>query len=532
VKDIVTVTFTNDGDNSDDDNGAPTIKLTGLKFNVGAGVATGALNLKLTADGTGTAPTLATPVKVGDIRNSKLTVSSIVTGKPGTALEISTVTASDVTKNAINGVEIVFKLNNGTWTKEGKLTGPSGVTFDDGDIAGGVLTFKVKTGTIPTAANTYTLKGAKAKATAAGLVSLEVKDKDGNPVGGNVDVISAVDTSRIGGVDRYTTAAQLYDEEFKGNDEFVLVSGENFPDALSASYLASSEAIGVLLTKPNSLPQEVSRIIARDEVETVYIVGGTAAVSTAVENQIKAMHVGNNPSKGMVSVVRYAGADRYATNAAVNLYDGVGSSNRAIVATGANFADALVVGPMIWNEEYPLVLTNGASLSASARTVLVNMEIDEVVIVGGTSAVSENVEKQISDLGITIAHRIAGADRTETAALIAEWAVNGLEKTSKYDKLDGLGFDSATAHIARGDNFADALAAGMNVGSKNRYDADEDEYYFGQVILLSGNPNSLGGGAATYLNGKAGEVTGFRAIGLTGAVSNNVLNQAAAALAG
>ena len=151
-------------------------------------------------------------------------------------------------------------------------------------------------------------------------------------------------------------------------------------------------------------------------ITTVYIVGGTAAVSTNVSNAIAAMHVSNNNANAFINVIRVAGADRYATNNQVDLFNGASAVNTAIVAVGSNFADALAVAPVVVTKKFPLVLTNGPSLSASAQSTLVNLGIKNVIIVGGTSAVSAATEASIKALGITIAYRIAGADRTQTAA--------------------------------------------------------------------------------------------------------------------
>ncbi len=50
--------------------------------------------------------------------------------------------------------------------------------------------------------------------------------------------------------------------------------------------------------------------------------------------------------------------------------------------------------------------------------------------------------------------RLAGADRYGTAAAVAAWAV------------DDLGADPAIVSLARGDLFADALAAGVLAGNR------------------------------------------------------------------
>ncbi len=114
---------------------------------------------------------------------------------------------------------------------------------------------------------------------------------------------------------------------------------------------------------------------------------------------------------------------------------------------------------------YSLVLTPGAALAPGSRSSLIDNDVTKVIILGDTNSVSANVEQQIKDLGITVAYRIAGADRTLTSALIAKWGVTGTStdafpKTTAYAALKGTdSFDDDGAFIANGSNFPDALAA-------------------------------------------------------------------------
>ncbi len=282
-------------------------------------------------------------------------------------------------------------------------------------------------------------------------------------------------TTREGGADRYGTAALLFNNEFGAGvvapqtpaTSAVIASGVNFPDALSANYLAGINSTGVLLTDPNVLPSQTQQILTNGKVATVYIVGGTAAVSQNVQNAIMAL---KNPTSGLnLSVIRISGADRYQTNEQVDLSTGVTSTTAttAIVVTGEKFADALSVGPIVANNHYPLVLTPTAALGSAASTTLTALGITHADIAGGTSAVSTSVETAVKGLGITIDNRLAGADRTETASQVADWATTATATTfaeSGYSGTKGLGFTTATANLARGDNYPDALAAGASLG--------------------------------------------------------------------
>ena len=209
-------------------------------------------------------------------------------------------------------------------------------------------------------------------------------------------------------------------------------------------------------------------------------------------------------------------------------------STTAVVATGTGFADALAVGPEVVNQKFGLVLTNPTSLTPAAAASLGMYKA--VVIVGGTGAVSANVETQIKALGLTVAYRLAGTDRTQTAQAIANWATLGVPAVgTTYAAQTALGFTKTAVHVARGDIFADALAAGPVAAAFNTAGAGATK---GTVILLTINPTSIGAGAPAYVSGLAGATAGaanvgtVNGLGLGGAVPTAQLDSVALAILG
>jgi len=521
VKDQLVITLTNSAAAGD----FYTLTVSGQKIDVGSAVP------PTTAPAGVTETTNGVPVAPGDvvatIANTKLTVSKVVAMTPtATNVAVGDITASDVGSMHITGA-INYVLDNGAIWNAGTtpaMAGPAGLTWTFTGQGSGTLT-ATPAGTAPTTASTYTLSKATIDAGGAGPVTVTAS-YGANTIGAAKTPLAAAAVSKwTGGVDRYATAAQLFTSKFPSGgpaNAAVLASGANFPDALSANNLASRLSTGVLLTTPTALVQPTQQAIITGGLTTVYIVGGTAAISQSVQNSLAAMHVSNSPLAPLVNVIRIAGADRYATSNAINLYaDGNATANTsggtAVVATGANFADALAIGPAVWDQGFELVLTDPASLSAAAQSTLVNLGVANVIIVGGTSAVSANVESQIKALGINIAYRIAGADRTQTAAQIATFETAGLPAAGAYAALGSLGFGVATVNIARGDTFPDALAAGAVEGANS------------QVILLTSSPAVLGAGIPSFLSGSA---TGtLNALGLTGAVNVSTMQAAVASLA-
>jgi putative cell wall-binding protein len=104
-----------------------------------------------------------------------------------------------------------------------------------------------------------------------------------------------------------------------------------------------------------------------------------------------------------VTVDRLAGADRYATMSAildeVARTGGGKTYDSAVIATGQNYPDALAASGLA-GLHGPIVLTRGDAPSPEARAQLEKLKVKEGVAIGGTSAISDNVLGQLSQMGI------------------------------------------------------------------------------------------------------------------------------------
>jgi putative cell wall-binding protein len=97
-------------------------------------------------------------------------------------------------------------------------------------------------------------------------------------------------TNRISGANRYDTAVAISKEAFPTGAEVVYVAvGTNFPDALAGAAQAAAWGAPILLTPTDALPQTVIDEITRLDPYAIIILGGTAVISPAVENQLKAL---------------------------------------------------------------------------------------------------------------------------------------------------------------------------------------------------------------------------------------------------
>jgi putative cell wall-binding protein len=237
-------------------------------------------------------------------------------------------------------------------------------------------------------------------------------------------------------------------------DTVIVATGTNFPDALAATGLAGIEGAPVVLTAPDSLSTQAKETIQALSPSTIYIVGGTGAVSSAVENTLKTLVA--DPSK----VIRSAGASRTATALDIYAKGGNAWGSTAIIACGSSFADALSISPYAYTEKAPVFLADSkVGLDADTITTLKAAigagAITHIVIVGGTGAVPDAVEVQLGykTENTTIFTRLGGANRYATSALIAAH----IESASA-----SLGFHQIA--VATGANFPDALAGGAFAG--------------------------------------------------------------------
>ncbi|MBW3662383.1 MAG: cell wall-binding repeat-containing protein [Actinobacteria bacterium] len=204
---------------------------------------------------------------------------------------------------------------------------------------------------------------------------------------------------RFGGEDRFATAALIAAEVIGDGTLAYIVEGLNadpargWPDAVSASGLASAEQRPILLVTTDTMPAATRDAIRDLGITQVRIVGGPVAVSLAVER-----HLERDLDLGLV---RLAGQDRYETSRVVaELAAASGLNPQATwLATGAKFPDALVAGPAAAATGGVLLLVHESDLARSEATEqwLRSRPLPGLVVrlVGGPGAISTAVENTI-----------------------------------------------------------------------------------------------------------------------------------------
>lgn len=291
---------------------------------------------------------------------------------------------------------------------------------------------------------------------------------------------------RLAGADRFATAVAVSQSAYPSTAPVVYVAnGLNFPDALSAGPVAAKQDGPLLLTLPGGVRSDVKAEISRLHPARIVIVGGTSAVSPAVETTLKAI----------APVTRIAGDDRFATSQQLASSAFPHTAPTVYLATGRNFPDALSAGAAAAAAGGPVLLINGEADRLDPETVslLSKLAPSTVNLVGGKAALSDGILGQTSQLMPTATvTRIAGDDRFATSAKVA------------------LSVGTAThAYVTSGENFPDALVGSALAGKHHlplyviRSWCQDDAITVSQAALgvtevsLLGGPNAIQTSATT-----------------------------------
>ncbi len=252
---------------------------------------------------------------------------------------------------------------------------------------------------------------------------------------------------RLYGNGRYDTMQAIVEEGFtKAGGTLVIATGENFKDALAASGLAGLYDAPIILTNGKNLSSQASALIRSLKPTRVFIAGGTFAISDNVFNQIKQV--------SGVTPKRIFGNTSADTSAKLAL-EGKGrwsSEGIAIIATNKSFKDALSVSPISYAMGYPIFLAaDGKTLTNDEISALKELDIKKAIIVGGTGAVTPDVERVLNANNISVLTRLGGRNGVETSAIIARYGL-------------GLKLSANKMGVATSQNYPDALAGAALCG--------------------------------------------------------------------
>lgn len=307
--------------------------------------------------------------------------------------------------------------------------------------------------------------------------------------------------TRLAGPDRVATAAEVVEHVFAERGDTaaetttaLVARDDAFPDALAAAGLAGATDAPVLLTHHDELPARTREALDRLDVGEITLLGGEKAITAAVAEEARQRY----------AVDRLAGEDRYATaaelaRAAARHGDG-GAADTVLVVRGDTYADALTAGPAAFADGRPVLLTHRDRLAEPTAAVLDELAPRRALVLGGPAAVGDAPVAALRGRGIAV-ERIAGPHRAATAAAMA-------------DHLVAEGWPAQSAVLARGDDFADALAAAPLAGRARA------------PILLAARPATLGGATSGWLAQRCPRTRGVQAVGGAAALTPSVLDDA------
>jgi putative cell wall-binding protein len=296
--------------------------------------------------------------------------------------------------------------------------------------------------------------------------------------------------NRYGGDTRYETAAMIARQAFPdGASEVLLVSGEAYADALTASGYAGARHIPILLTDKALLPEETRTLMMDWGVKKVLIVGGTGVITDDIRIQLYAF-----ANVEFENIDRVGEADRFATARALYQYGlkngtftGKGT---CVVTSGSVFADAVSISPWSYSGGWPVFLADGEGGIDS--TSLEDMKnFDTKYIIGGTARITEAAKTALG----SGAKRLGGADRYLTSEMIAETFAGGT--TPLYNRsaftsgMDGHLVDALVGSVLQGTRKAPLLLidgetgpavelAGMNFKKDG---VEEFEVFGGETVM-------------------------------------------------
>ncbi|WLR55512.1 bifunctional 2',3'-cyclic-nucleotide 2'-phosphodiesterase/3'-nucleotidase [Mesobacillus subterraneus] len=118
-------------------------------------------------------------------------------------------------------------------------------------------------------------------------------------------------------------------------------------------------------------------------------------------------------------VDRLAGLDRFETAIDISK-EGWESAETVVLVRSDEFADALAAAPLAYKYNAPILLTKPNTLHEDTKAEIKRLGAKRVVIVGGTGAVSSQIQSTLSSKMKLWVKRLGGENRFETAALVAE----------------------------------------------------------------------------------------------------------------
>lgn len=203
---------------------------------------------------------------------------------------------------------------------------------------------------------------------------------------------------RVGGGDQYQTGVAVAErlgavgELGTAGKTAIIASGEVFADALVAGPLSAQSKLPVLLTSQDGLHESVAGYLQSAGIERVVLMGGTAALSDAVEDAIGDLDIA---ADRMAGATRFETATLTAAYAAKHAGAGCFAGATAGLARARVPFDSFSAAPLLARKCAALVLTEPKKVPGSTAEYLdgvrgaAGTDDAELLVFGGDAAVSQ-----------------------------------------------------------------------------------------------------------------------------------------------
>lgn len=191
-------------------------------------------------------------------------------------------------------------------------------------------------------------------------------------------------TIRLNGNDRYETNVSILNhvQVTKGTPVFI-VSGNNFPDALSVSGISAIRKYPILMVDKNTLNSKTEEYLKNLQPSKIYMIGSSYTISDNIENKIKSICDS--------TIERVYGKDRYDTS--VKLYKSfITDKTNVVLASGKNFPDALSSTLLSVNNNTTTLLVG--DLLKSEHTSIIK-SCKNLYILGGEGSIKTSLIENI-----------------------------------------------------------------------------------------------------------------------------------------
>lgn len=237
-----------------------------------------------------------------------------------------------------------------------------------------------------------------------------VKILHGDHVVGTLEVHPAyTEGIRIGGnvSDNASLSVAVAQSGWSSATHVILTRDDVVADAMVSVPLSKKYDAPILMTSSDFLNEKILNEIQSLGAETVFIIGGTGAISEDIEQELRAY--------GLYTY-RFAGEDRYDTAAQIASW--VGLTDTVYLAYGYGEPDALAASVFAAEKGIPILLTDTTGLPSVTLNKLQQITPSQVVLLGGTEVISSQVESELGSQYFV--KRWGGVDRYGTQQIILQ----------------------------------------------------------------------------------------------------------------